>query len=214
MSKIVGHLTPAIDCALCPRLKSYLDKHRQLFPDWHNAPVAPFGGTDAWLLVVGLAPGLRGANCTGRPFTGDGAGDLLYPTLIINGLASGNYARHPKDGIKLNGVRITNAVRCVPPGNKPTTAEINTCRPFLVDEIRALKSLRVILALGKIAHDAVLTATGLRKAAHKFSHNSHHPLPNSLILVDSYHCSRYNVNTRRLTPKMFTEVFETVKRLR
>jgi uracil-DNA glycosylase family 4 len=195
---------------LCPRLAAFLDKHRELSPDWHNAPVPAFGDGDAWLLIVGLAPGLRGANRTGRPFTGDGAGDLLYPTLVEAGLARGTYDLRPDDGLELIGTRITNAVRCVPPENKPTALEAATCRPFLIAEIEALTNLKVMVALGKIAHDAVLTTFGLRKADHKFAHNARHELPNGLTLVDSYHCSRYNVNTRRLTPEMFADVFRQV----
>ena len=201
---------PGAGCALCPRLAAFLEKHRELYPDWHNAPVPAFGGGDAWLLIVGLAPGLRGANRTGRPFTGDGAGDLLYPTLIEAGLAEGTYDLRPDDGLRLIGVRITNAVRCVPPENKPTALEARTCRPFLAAEIAALRELKVIIALGKIAHDAVLATLELRKADYKFAHNARHALPDGLSLVDSYHCSRYNVNTRRLTPAMFAEVFQGV----
>ncbi len=213
---------PGRDCALCPRLAEFLQKHRDLYPDWHNAPVPPFGGGAAWLLIVGLAPGLRGANRTGRPFTGDGAGDLLFPTLVVAGLAKGIYDLRPDDGLELIGVRITNAVRCVPPENKPTALEARTCRPFLIDEIAALENLKVIVALGKIAHDAILTTFELRKADYKFAHNARHELPegptsgptSGLIMVDSYHCSRYNVNTRRLTPEMFADVFRQVKNIR
>jgi uracil-DNA glycosylase family 4 len=201
---------PGRDCVLCPRLADYLAKHRDLYPDWHNAPVPAFGGADAWLLIVGLAPGLRGANRTGRPFTGDGAGDLLYPTLVEVGLARGTYDLRADDGLELIGVRITNAVRCVPPENKPTALEARTCRPFLVAEIDALSDLKVIMALGKIAHDAVLATLKLPKKDYKFGHNARHDLPGGLTLVDSYHCSRYNVNTRRLTPQMFTKVFRQV----
>ena len=202
---------PGPGCSLCPRLAAFLDKHRALYPDWHNAPVPAFGPADAWLLIVGLAPGLRGANRTGRPFTGDGAGDLLYPTLVEAGLAKGLYDLRPDDGLKLIGTRVTNAVRCVPPENKPTALEAKTCRPFLIAEIDALTNLKVMVALGKIAHDAVLTTFDLRKADYKFAHNARHDLPNGLIMVDSYHCSRYNVNTRRLTPEMFADVFQQVK---
>jgi len=204
---------PGRGCTLCPRLAAFLDKHRNLYPDWHNAPVPAFGDGDAWLLIVGLAPGLRGANRTGRPFTGDGAGDLLYPTLVEAGLARGTYDLRPDDGLELIGTRITNAVRCVPPENKPTALEATACRPFLIAEIEALANLKVMVALGKIAHDAILTTYGLRKAAHKFVHNARHTLPNGLTLVDSYHCSRYNVNTRRLTPEMFADVFQQVKNI-
>ncbi len=198
---------PGPDCVLCPRLADFLAGHRADHPDWHNAPVPPFGPDDAWLLIVGLAPGLKGANRTGRPFTGDGAGDLLYPALIDFGLARGVYDQRPDDGLEMVGARITNAVRCVPPQNKPTGAEAKTCRPFLAAEIEALAELRVILALGRIAHDAVLTTLDLRKADYPFGHAALHALPNGLMMADSYHCSRYNVNTRRLTPEMFADVF-------
>ncbi|MGC2854129.1 uracil-DNA glycosylase [Novispirillum sp. DQ9] len=179
-------------------------------PDWHNGPVPSFGGLDARLLVVGLAPGLRGANCTGRPFTGDYAGELLYPTLLRYGFATGTYGADPADGLELTGVRITNAVRCVPPENKPTLPEQKTCRPFLVDEMAAMPNLRAVLALGRIAHEAVVTSLGLRKAAYNFAHDVLHTLPNGLVLADSYHCSRYNVNTGRLTETMFHTVFDSL----
>ena len=198
---------PGKDCVLCPRLAAYINSHRADNPDWFNGPVPAFGEGDAWLLIVGLAPGLKGANRTGRPFTGDGAGDLLYPTLKDFGLASGSYDKRPDDGLALKGARITNAVRCVPPENKPTGLEARTCRPFLLDEMAALPNLKVLLALGKIAHDAVLSTFDLRKADYKFAHNARHTLPNGLVLADSYHCSRYNVNTGRLTPEMFADVF-------
>lgn len=201
---------PPPDCARCPRLRAFRDATAADHPDWHNAPVPPFGPLEAGLLIVGLAPGLRGANRTGRPFTGDYAGDLLYPTLITYGLAEGRYDRRPDDGLRLTSARITNAVRCVPPQNKPTPEEQKTCRPFLVDEIDAMDNLRVILALGRIAHDAVLTTLGVRKATHPFGHGALHPLPGGLVLIDSYHCSRYNVNTGRLTEAMFHDVFRTI----
>ena len=202
---------PGHDCVLCPRLASYIDSFRADNPDWHNGPVPAFGGGDAWLLIVGLAPGLKGANRTGRPFTGDGAGDLLFPTLAKFGMATGTYDKRPDDGLNLKGVRITNAVRCVPPENKPTALEARTCRPFLLDEMAAMKNLTTLLALGKIAHDAVLSTFDLRKADYKFAHNAHHTLPNGLTLADSYHCSRYNVNTGRLTAEMFEDVFKGMK---
>jgi len=198
---------PGKDCTLCPRLAGYIDSFREDNPDWFNGPVPAFGSADAWLLIVGLAPGLKGANRTGRPFTGDGAGDLLYPTLVDFGLAEGTYDKRPDDSLILKGARITNAVRCVPPENKPTALEARTCRPFLLDEMAALKNLKVLLALGKIAHDAILSTFDLRKADYKFAHAALHTLPNGLIMADSYHCSRYNVNTRRLTPEMFADVF-------
>jgi uracil-DNA glycosylase family 4 len=165
---------------------------------------------DAGLLVVGLAPGLRGANRTGRPFTGDYAGDLLYPTLLRYGFAHGTFAARPDDGLQLVNCRVTNAVRCVPPENKPIGAEIKACGPFLENEITAMPNLTALLALGGIAHNAILSAHGMRKAAHKFGHGAIHHLENGLVLFDSYHCSRYNVNTRRLTEAMFHEVFDRI----
>ncbi len=196
---------PDRDCALCPRLAAFREGNRGALPDFHNAPVPAFGGLDARLLVVGLAPGLRGANRTGRPFTGDYAGDLLYATLLKFGLAEGHYGREPSDGLRLKGVRITNAVRCVPPENKPETTEIRQCNAFLKAELAALPALRAVLSLGSISHGAVLQALGLRKSAYGFAHGAQHRLPNGLLLADSYHCSRYNTNTGRLTPAMFEQ---------
>jgi uracil-DNA glycosylase family 4 len=198
---------PVADCPLCPRLVAFRERHRGLYPDWHNAPVPAFGDLDARLLIVGLAPGLRGANATGRPFTGDYAGDLLYATLLKFGLAEGTYGEHAGDGLRLKGVRITNAVRCVPPENKPETSEIKHCRPFLIAELAALGRLKAILALGQLAHTQVLATLGLRQAAYKFAHEARHVLPGGLVLADSYHCSRYNTNTGRLTTEMFEAVF-------
>jgi uracil-DNA glycosylase len=203
---------PGRDCPLCPRLASLRVRMRDTEPLWHNAPVPAFGGADARLLVVGLAPGLKGASRTGRPFTGDYAGDLLYATLQRFGFAEGAYGKSPDDGLRLVDCRITNAVRCVPPENKPTTAEIAACRPFLEAEIAALPALRAILALGLIAHNAVLTAFGERRSRWRFAHGARHPLPNGLLLADSYHCSRYNTNTGRLTEAMFQEVFQGLRR--
>jgi len=202
---------PEPTCSLCPRLVEYRQENRDAFPDWHNGPVASFGGVDSELLIVGLAPGLRGANRTGRPFTGDFAGDLLYPTLISFGFAAGQYGSAPDDGLELLNCRITNAVRCVPPANKPVGAEVSACREFLTDEITAMKGLKVVLALGAVAHGAVLSALGERKASSKFAHNALHDLPNGLKLADSYHCSRYNTNTGRLTVDMFHDVFSRVR---
>ena len=194
---------PAPDCPRCPRLAAFRQANRAALPDFHNAPVPAFGGLDATLLIVGLAPGLRGANRTGRPFTGDYAGDLLYATLVKFGLAEGAYGRDPADGLRLKGVRITNAVRCVPPENKPEPGEIRACNAFLKAEIAALPRLRAILSLGAISHGAVLAALGQRKSAFAFRHGAQHRLPDGLVLADSYHCSRYNTNTGRLTAAMF-----------
>lgn len=201
---------PGPDCPLCPRLVEYRNANRAAYPDWHNAPVASFGDPRARLLIVGLAPGLKGANRTGRPFTGDVAGDLLYPTLLKFGLAKGTFAADPGDGLELIDCRITNAVRCVPPQNKVTGPETAACRPFLVDEIDSMAGLRVIVALGGVAHGAVLSAFGEKKSAYKFAHGARFDLPNGLILKDSYHCSRYNTNTGRLTEEMFNDVFQDV----
>lgn len=202
-------LDPPRDCPLCPRLTAFHAANRRAHPDWHNAPVPAFGGLDASLLIVGLAPGLKGANRTGRPFTGDYAGDLLYATLLKLGLARGDYQQRPDDGLTLIGCRITNAVRCVPPENKPTPAEAKACGPFLVREIAALPNLKSILVLGRISHEASLRALGQKPSAYVFGHGKIHALPSGIRLIDSYHCSRYNTQTNRLTPAMF----ETAVRL-
>lgn len=202
-------LDPPRDCPLCPRLVAFHAANRTAHPDWHNAPVPAFGGLDASLLIVGLAPGLKGANRTGRPFTGDYAGDLLYATLLKLGLARGDYRQRPDDGLTLIGCRITNAVRCVPPENKPTPAEAKACGPFLVKEIAALPKLKSILVLGRISHEASLRALGQKPSAYVFGHGKIHALPSGIRLIDSYHCSRYNTQTNRLTPDMF----ETAVRL-
>ena len=194
---------PPADCQLCPRLADFRRGNRATFPDWHNDPVPAFGDLNARLLVVGLAPGLRGANRTGRPFTGDYAGELLYPSLIKFGRAKGKYGVAIDDGLELVETRITNAVRCVPPENKPTPLEQKTCRRFLVSEIAAMPQLSSILVLGRIAHDAVLSTLGLRKAAYPFGHGVVHSFDGKLSMTDSYHCSRYNVNTGVLTEAMF-----------
>ncbi len=196
---------PRPDCRLCPRLVGFRADNRAKHPDWFNGAVPPFGHDSARILVVGLAPGLQGANRTGRPFTGDYAGDLLYPTLIKFGLARGVYKATPGD-IELVDCRITNAVRCVPPENKPTPLEQRTCRNFLAAEIAALANLKAILALGRIAHDAVLNTLGVRKTSAPFGHGAMHEVQEGVLLVDSYHCSRYNVNTRVLTEAMFHDV--------
>jgi uracil-DNA glycosylase family 4 len=197
---------PPADCPLCPRLAAFRAATRQAHPDWFNAPVPSFGDLDAELLIVGLAPGLRGANRTGRPFTGDYAGALLYRTLLKTGFASGEYGADPADGLELRRARITNAVRCVPPQNKPETAEIATCGRFLAAELAASSSVKAILALGAIAHNAALAAKGLKRARYKFAHGAMHELPDGTLLADSYHCSRLNTNTGTLTPEMFEAV--------
>jgi uracil-DNA glycosylase family 4 len=200
---------PDRGCALCPRLAAFRHDQRAAFPAWHNGPVASFGAGDARLLVVGLAPGLRGANRTGRPFTGDFAGDLLFATLAKFGFARGTYEADPGDGLELVDCLITNAVRCVPPANKPTSVEIRTCNGFLAAQMAALPRLQAILTLGRIAHDATLDALAARRAAHAFAHGARHDL-GALRLFDSYHCSRYNTNTNRLTPAMFEAVFADI----
>ena len=202
---------PGRDCPLCPRLVAYREAARHANPDWHNAPVDSFGPDEARLLIVGLAPGLRGANRTGRPFTGDFAGDLLYETLKQHGFATGSYGRCADDGLALVDCRITNAVRCVPPENKPTGAEAAACRPFLAAEMAALGRLEIVLALGTVAHGGVLRAMGFAAASQRFRHGALHVLPNGLVLADSYHCSRYNTNTGRLTPTMFERVFGIIR---
>lgn len=204
-------LDPGPECDLCPRLVDFRHANRQAYPDFHNAPVAAFGPLDAEMLVVGLAPGLKGANCTGRPFTGDYAGDVLYPGLRANAFATGNYAGRPDDGLTLVNCRITNAVRCVPPQNKPTGPEANACRPFLIQEMAKMPNLRILLALGKIAHDQVLKTLGLKLSFAKFTHGALHELPDGRLLANSYHCSRYNVNTGRLTQQMFDEVLASIR---
>lgn len=205
---------PALDCPLCPRLVEFRRKNADLYPDWHNAPVASFGPERARFLIVGLAPGLRGANCTGRPFTGDWAGDLLYATLDKFGFSTGTYDGHAGDGLELVDAMITNAVRCVPPENKPTGPEANACRPFLVDRFAALPRLTAILALGKIAHDNTLRALGYKLKDAKFGHGATADLEidgRPVRLFDSYHCSRYNTNTGRLTEAMFDAVFADIR---
>ncbi len=199
---------PAPDCQLCPRLSAFRSKNQEKFPDYHNAPVPAFGALDAPRLIVGLAPGLHGANATARPFTGDYAGDTLYDALKKHGLAEGEYDKHLHDGLTLQGVRITNAVHCVPPENKPITAEIHICNDFLKDEIAAMPHLKRILVLGGIAHKAVLRALGYKQSHVPFKHHHSFALDNGLELLSSYHCSRYNTSTKRLTTEMFDAVIE------
>ena len=206
-------IDPDINCSRCPRLVAYREENRALHPAWHNGPVNSFGRLDAKLLVLGLAPGVKGANRTGRPFTGDYAGRLLYPTLIEFGFATGRFTGCCDDSVKLINCRITNAVRCVPPKNKPIGSEIRACSRFLEQEIDCMFNLKVILALGTLAHNSVLGALQLRRSAWKFSHNARHDFGLGLVLIDSYHCSRYNTNTGRLTEDMFKDVFMTIRRL-
>lgn len=203
---------PRLDCPLCPRLAAFRAYNREAYPDFFNGPVSSFGGTEARLLVVGLAPGLKGANRTGRPFTGDYAGHMLYGSLIKFGFARGAYQQHAADGLTLLGCRITNAVRCVPPENKPSSEEVSTCRRFLEAELRALPLLEAVLALGATAHATILTTLRLKKNRYPFSHGAFHELPNGLVLADSYHCSRYNTSTRRLTQEMFEAVLNDLRR--
>jgi uracil-DNA glycosylase family 4 len=201
---------PDRNCPLCPRLAAFREAARLREPNWFNSPVPSFGDPKGRLLIVGLAPGLQGANRTGRPFTGDFAGDLLYATLLDYGFARGVYEARPDDGLTLVDCRIGNAVRCVPPQNKPLPLEINTCRQFLVATIETMANLRAIVALGRVAHESTLKALSLRAAAAPFAHGAIH-LAGALKLYDSYHCSRYNTNTGVLTPEMFRSVFAKVR---
>lgn len=209
-SRSYSEFEPKRGCDLCPRLFTFRQEWQQREPSWHNAPVPSFGDQSARLLIVGLAPGLRGANATGRPFTGDYAGDLLYQTLKDFGFAYGDYAEHAQDGLTLHDCLITNAVRCVPPENKPTGAEIVTCRNFLVSTIAQMQNLSVILALGRIAHDSVVRALQASPTRFAFAHGSCHAIV-GITVISSYHCSRYNTNTGRLTEAMFRDVFSRIK---
>ncbi len=201
---------PGHDCPLCPRLVAYRLANRAAWPGWHNGPVPCWGPREAKLAVIGLAPGVKGANRTGRPFTGDHAGKLLYATLLKFGLATGDYREDPQDGMVLAGVRIVNAVRCVPPQNLPTPAEIATCNRFLKAELAAMPGLRAVLCLGGVAHTAVLKAQELKAAHAKFAHGAVHALPSGLLLADSYHVSRYNTQTGRLTTAMFEAAMQAI----
>jgi uracil-DNA glycosylase family 4 len=205
-------IVPPPDCPLCPRLMAFRHENRRKYPDWFNAPVPCFGPRTARIAIAGLAPGLQGANRTGRPFTGDWAGDLLFDTLLKLGLAKGVYEERADDTLELVDCRIVNSVRCVPPQNKPEPSEINTCRRFLVSELEAMANLTVILALGKIAHDSVLRTYGRKIAAHPFKHGGIYDF-GSIKLISSYHCSRYNTNTGVLTTAMFEDVVGKAKAL-
>jgi len=197
-------------CSACPRLAAFLASQRLVLPSYHNAPVPAFGPADARLLVVGLAPGLHGANRTARPFTGDHAGILLYRTLYDHGFASAPGSEHAADGLRLIDARISNAVRCVPPQNKPESAEVRRCNAYLAHDL-ATQGRGVVIALGTIAHQAVLDALSLRRSVVAFAHGACHRLPDGRLLMDSYHCSRYNTSTRRLTPQMFAAVFAAAR---
>ena len=202
-----------LDCRQCPRLSDFLDSVHRQYPDYHCRPVPPFGDPDARLVIVGLAPGMHGANRTGRPFTGDHAGILLYQMLHKYGFANRDHSEAANDELILTGGRITNAVKCLPPDNKPIGAEINTCNQFLSNELEKVRPESVILALGGIAHRAIIKSLGLRQAEFKFGHAAEHRLPGRFLLLDSYHCSRYNTNTRRLTTEMFDKVFARAREL-
>ena len=203
--------TPLLECRACPRLADFLDDCRRAKPGYHARPVEPFGDPRATLLIVGLAPGYHGANRTGRPFTGDYAGVLLYATLHRYGFASRPESVSADDSLRLIGCRITNAVKCVPPENKPETGEIRTCNRYLANELAVAPEARILLALGLVAHNAVLQALTLQRSAYKFSHGARHVLPDGHILHDSYHCSRYNTQTKRLTEAAFHAVFDAIR---
>lgn len=205
---------PPRDCPRCPRLVEFRHELRAEYPDWWNAPVNAFGDPQGWLAIIGLAPGKHGANRTGRPFTGDYAGDLLFATLDKFGLSEGTYASSPDDGLRLKGAIIVNSVKCLPPQNKPTPEEIRTCRPYLEGQIAVLPKARVFIALGQIAHQSAVKALGGKLPKAKFGHLAEHRMPDGRMLIDSYHCSRYNTNTGRLTAEMFEGVFARALELR
>lgn len=205
---------PPRDCPRCPRLVAFREELRAEYPDWWNAPVPAFGDPDAWLGIIGLAPGKHGANRTGRPFTGDYAGELLFETLAKFGLAEGHYAATPEDGLRLRGVIIVNSVKCLPPANKPIPAEIHTCRPFLGEQVAVLQHARIFVALGQIAHQSAVKVLGGRLPKARFGHLAEHVMPDDRVLIDSYHCSRYNQNTGRLTAAMFEAVFARAMEVR
>ena len=208
------HVEPPRDCPLCPRLAAFREALRLEHPDWWNAPVPHFGDPQAWVAIAGLAPGMWGANRTGRPFTGDHAGHLLFETLGKFGFAEGRYTERADDGLRLNGLIILNTVKCLPPQNKPTPQEIATCRPFYEAALAQLPTVRVVVALGQIAHGSAVRTSGGKLSAHPFGHLAEHRLPDGRFLIDSYHCSRYNQNTGRLTREMFEAVFARALDLR
>ena len=204
-------ITPSKNCSLCPRLKNFRNEWRIKQPNWFNSPVKSYGSINSKLLIVGLAPGLRGANKTGRPFTGDYAGKLLYPSLLTFSFAKGEYLEKKNDGLKLLNCRITNSVRCAPPQNKPTTFERNFCRKFLNSEIRNMQNLKIILALGQVAHIEVLKTFDKKLSSYKFRHGEIYSLTKNICLFSSYHCSKYNTLTKRLTEQMFHEVIKKIR---
>jgi len=210
----MNNLCPQKNCSLCPRLVEFRIRNQQNFPNYYNAPVPSFGSANAEILVLGMAPGLNGANQTGRPFTNDYAGDVLYPALKKFGLATGTYGKCADDGFELRNVRVTNAVRCVPPQNKVVAAEVNNCRQFLISEISNMPNLKIVLALGTVAHNALLNALGYKKSQFKFAHGARHFLPkHNLVLLNSYHTSRYNINTGVLTAEMFEAVISRLSEI-
>lgn len=211
MSDQLDYVAP-LTCDKCPRLFQFINQHKPAHPDWHNGPVPSFGPIEAPILILGLAPGLKGANATGQPFTGDFAGDVLYETLLTLGMAKGVYSRKKDAGLILTTVRIANAVRCVPPQNKPNALEIATCRPYLTSELARMTNLKAIFVLGRIAHKTVLRHYNLRISSYPFKHDDEQNLPNGLTLVSSYHCSRYNINTKRLTQEMFQSASSRLKK--
>lgn len=207
----MSFIEPDRNCDLCPRLRQFLLDLREENPDWHNAPVTSFGDPNAKLLIVGLAPGMKGANRTGRPFTGDWAGDLLFGAVDAYGFSNGTYDARANDGLTLEGAMITNVVRCLPPQNKPVGAEVTACRPFLTDQIDSMSTVKAILTLGKISHDSTVRALGLKLKDYPFGHHKTYELEGDRRLYSSYHCSRYNTNTKRLTEEMFFEVFAAIR---
>ena len=206
-------MTALTSCRQCPRMAALLDRIKTEFPGYHNGPVPGFGDDQARLLIIGLAPGKHGANASGRPFTGDAAGQLLFQTLHRFGFADRAQSRSLDDGLRLIDCRLSNAVKCLPPGNKPNGDEINRCNQYLADELNSLPERAVILALGHIAHDAILKALRLKRADYRFAHGAEFDLANGLTLIDSYHCSRYNTQTRRLTTAMFEQIFQRIQQL-
>lgn len=213
-SSPVPETEPPRDCPLCPRLAAFRDELRAEHPDWWNAPVPAFGDPEAWVAIVGLAPGKHGANRTGRPFTGDYAGVLLFDTLLKFGFAEGVYEERPDDTLRLKEIAIVNSVRCLPPQNKPTPEEVATCRAYYTLSLAALRNVKVLIALGQIAHGSAVRTAGGKMSAYKFGHLAEHRLPDGRILIDSYHCSRYNQNTGRLTAEMFEAVFARARELK